>query len=77
MPQYRIVDVIDQPQTEAGLITYNISLTDSDGHITTTRITAPPGQFRAMVAAQYPDAIITYSFDTSTLDEFLDPEQDQ
>lgn len=77
MTHYKIVDVIDQPQTEAGLMLYEVTIEDMSGNLTTTTITTPPGQFREVIAKQYPDAKITYSFDTSGMDEFLDPEQDQ
>lgn len=77
MTHYKIIDVINIPQAEAGLMMYEITIEDMSGNMTTTTITTPPGQFREVIAAQYPDAKITYSFDTSAMDEFLDPEQDQ
>lgn len=77
MTHYNIVNVIHQPQTEAGLMVYEVTIEDMSGNLTATTITTPPGQFRELIAAQYPDARITYSFDTSNMDEFLDPEQDQ
>ncbi len=77
MTHYKIINVISKPKTEAGLQKYEVTIEDVSGNITPRTITTPPGQFREIIAEQYPGAKITYSFDTSTLDEFLDPEQDQ
>ncbi|MEX0624886.1 hypothetical protein [Saccharospirillum sp.] len=77
MTHYKIINVISKPKTEAGLKKYEVTIEDTSGNLTKKTITPPPGQFREFIAEHYPDAKITYSFDTSTLDEFLDPEQDQ
>lgn len=77
MTHYTIINVINKPITDADLQKYEVTIEDVSGNITKKTITTPPGQFREMMAKQYPDAKITYSFDTSILDEFLDPEQDQ
>lgn len=77
MNHYTIIDVISKPKTEAGLQMYDVIIEDPSGNTTTKTITTPPGKFREIMTEHYPDAKITYSFDTSVLDEFLDPEQDQ
>lgn len=77
MTHYKIINVINKPVTDAGLQKYEVTIEEVSGNITKKTITTPPGQFREKMAEQYPDARITYSFETSTLDEFLDPEQDQ
>ncbi len=77
MAHYKVINVISKPKTVAGLKKYEVVIEDVNGNTTTKTITTPPGQFREIMAEHYPDAKITYSFDTSTLDEFLDPEQDQ
>ncbi len=77
MNHYTIINVISKPKTEAGLQMYDVTIEEPSGSTTTKTITTPPGKFREMMAEHYPDAKITYSFDTSVLDEFLDPEQDQ
>lgn len=77
MNHYTIINVISKPKTEAGLQMYDVTIEEPSGNTTTKTITTPPGKFREIMTEHYPDAKITYSFDTSVLDEFLDPEQDQ
>ncbi|WP_394170996.1 hypothetical protein [Saccharospirillum alexandrii] len=77
MAHYTIIDVISKPKTEAGLQKYDVTIEDVSGKVITKTILTPPGKFRDIMSEHYPDAKIIYSFDTSVLDEFLDPEQDQ
>lgn len=77
MNHYTIIKVISKPKTEAGLQIYDVSIEEPSGNTTAKTITTPPGKFTEIMTEHYPGAQITYSFDTSVLDEFLDPEQDQ
>lgn len=77
MSHYTTIEVINRPNTEAGLQTCDVIVADREGNAIRKTITTPIGQFRQRMAERYPGAKITYAFDTSHMDEFMDPEQDQ